>query len=380
LSRGENELKDPELNNRIDELLAGLKAGHFESATIAGHMQDLYIAMQEENDVGEYKYKTKNVFKKLASTVGLQEDTTLYRMCVAIAEDIDQTDSKQELPYHNKQHFTEAMVSCLVLGKVERLDNDTIGKLLFTALIHDFRYPKKGELPAEYQGPSKIEKYSCNEAGDLLKAKEFKEEEIGEPLNFARALVATTDIFSSESKALVVAVETHTPENNALGVFIDSLKDDNDFVKESNAFVKESAEYFLDHLEDREAMKTMLEADIFSSCILEKLFEIKTEELLLRELEPRLNRLEMWEKYLTFLDKNAVPYFGEGHFFSREFNSIKGNAERKLEELRRERPAESKLEEERVRGFLFPFLFFLASASFCFISVMIFLNYFNFVY
>jgi len=407
LSRGENELEDPELNNKIDELLADFEGGRLEPATIAEHMQDLYIVMQEKNDVVEYKYKTENVFKKLAPTVGLQEDSTLYRMCVTIAEGIDQTDSKQELPYHNKQHFTEAVVSCLVLGKVKGLDDDTIGKLLFTALIHDFRYEKAKELlarvqnsvenenpiiPTEYEKylyietttnekgetvntvkfkASGIEQYSCDQAEQYLK-QEFKIEEgaelpneIENQLNFSRAIIATTDIFSDKSTELVRKIKS-----GELSEF-----------KSDNVFLNKSAQYFADNPQAIEAMKTMLEADIFSSCILEKLFEIKTRELLLGELKLPLTGSKLWETYLNFLNKNAVPYFGEGHFFSKEFETIENNAKGKLEdELQRERPDERKLEEERVRGFLLPFLFFLASLSFCFISIMISFNYFNFVY
>jgi hypothetical protein len=340
------------------------------AAQIAGIMQVLYTQMQERDEAGEYQYKTKDIFTALASSINLEDkDPTLYDMCLAICKDIDNSPIEKEFAYHNKQHFTEAMVNCYVLGKVKGLDDDTISKLLFTALIHDFRYEKAKGLPAlvqkliengnpiipkEYEKylyietttkkgktvntvkfkASGLEQFSCDQAERYLK-QEFKIEEkaelpneIQDQLNFSRAIIATTDIFSPKTKELVEAIKGGEEELNK---FIENHEN-----KKEYPFLVEYAQYFIEQYfiknpQAIEAMKTMLEADLLSSSILMELSRDKNEQVL-KELGFFGDGSKALEGQLNFLEGTAALLFGKNHVFSEQFENTKNSTAKMIED------------------------------------------------
>jgi len=314
-------------------------------AEIASLMQKLYTQMQKGEGETSYRYDTENIFKELASSIDLKKDPSLYDMCLAICNDIDNSPVEQEFAYHNKQHFTEAMVNCYVLGQVKGLDDATIGKLLFTALIHDFRYPGKN-LPAKYTGPSKIERYSCDKAKEhLVEDLGFAENAVQEQLNFSRAIIATTDIFSPATKELVEAIK---------GGELDTFNSGNDFLNES-------AQYFIENSEAIESMNIMLDADILSSSVLKELSQKKNELVLNGEIGLGFTDLVLLQKQLEFLDTTAASRFKNNHVFSEQFENTKNFIVKMIEDAEKKmiKDAECKSLNEAKKGYFRPAINYL---------------------
>ncbi|MFC1659589.1 HD domain-containing protein [Pseudomonadota bacterium] len=286
--------------------------------TVVEHMQTLYPKIEK----GQYTAET--IFRRLAKAVSLEESSTLHKMCVVICKDIDKLSGK-ELPYHNKQHFIEAMINCFILGRTNGLDDDIIAKLLCAGLAHDFGYPgKNGTLvPNEKYGgrntASSVEHYSCDQLRKCILAEEgevFDEQELGEVENLLElisALIATTDFWASETKRMIEAVEQ--------GKEFES----------TNTFLQDTFKYFHKLSEtDQENFKSMMHvlllADIFSSCVLGKdLSGEKNERYLNGELERGLPKSKIYASHLGFLGmvrkQGHFQKDGIGYCFREQFDS-----------------------------------------------------------
>ena len=86
------------------------------------------------------------------SSIGLADDTPLVRAAVTLAEEIDAgVGDGRANPYHNSQHFCEALLSVLYLSALASMPPLLRARMVAAALAHDFHHDGRNSIGSAFR-------------------------------------------------------------------------------------------------------------------------------------------------------------------------------------------------------------------------------------
>ncbi|MFC1659087.1 hypothetical protein ACFL0U_00780 [Pseudomonadota bacterium] len=299
-------------------------------------IDELYSDMRKDIE----NITAKAMFEKITTLIEIDTDSPLYHMFLVMCDDIDSSFSTGTDPaHHNRQHFIEVMANCFIIGKFHGLDDDTIAKLMFTGLIHDYKHPGIlgiGTIGGDLAGqPSRAEILSCREARKLLLSKKgtvYTRKDVDKIFAFATPLIVPTDVFSKPTVELVDLLKS----SQSPKTLKTSLKKHIKKMKKSKAPKEliECAKYFYQNPQCIEYLLIVLESDILSSCLLPTVPKMTDTNIAIETGRKDMSVLQQLRGQLAFMNDQGRKCFGqESHPFHAIFESRRQKVANELRAL-----------------------------------------------